>query len=324
MSVLFRQRVSFLIKLIGQTSPDRLVLRHQILNTQMLKTQMLKARTVKRLVRSALAGAVLIFTGVISADELPRLAVVDFTSSTSTAYRKSLPELIVDELVNRGDFDVLEREKLDTLAGEIAFQSSTGLVDPGTAVQVGGMLGARILITGHILDHGSQRKQFSGYGIRTTKTTYRLKARLEAIDVTTGSKLFSNVAQASKEVQAIQGQIANSTQKDLGSKVAKKLVDAFVNSKRIQKLVAGDPETVSVTIRSDPPEADLEVDGTYYGNTGQEIKLIPGTHNITVSLPGYVDWNKRVMVQQGTTLKARLQKDTAIRTESKVELEVKQ
>jgi len=253
---------------------------------------------------------------------LPSVAVVDFTSSSNTIYKKSLPELVVDELVNRSSFDVLEREKLSTLAGELAFQSSTGLVDPNSAVEVGGMLGARILLTGHILNSGREKKSFSGYGIKTTKTTYSLKARLEAIDVKTGSKLFSKVAGATKEVQAAQGQISSSAQKDLGVKVARQLVDAFLASKRISKLVSG-PESVSVVINSEPAMADVEIDGTYYGSAGQAIEIVPGVHNIKVSLPGYLDWSKRVMVQEGTRLNARLQKDNAIRTESTLELEIK-
>ena len=44
-----------------------------------------------------------------------RVIAVDFTSSVGTNYTRRLPELIVDELVNSGDFDVLEREKLTSI-----------------------------------------------------------------------------------------------------------------------------------------------------------------------------------------------------------------
>lgn len=249
------------------------------------------------------------------------VAVVDFTSSRRTGYSKSLPEYVVDQLVNRGDFDVLEREKLATVVSEIGFQANSGFVTPESAVQVGGMLGARMLISGHILDHSRTTKKFKGYGVSTTNTIFHLKARLEAIDVTTGAKMFSHVAEASREVQAIQGQVYDSTERSMGEKVATQLVDALMKSKRIQTLVSG-PEAVSVMITSEPAEADVEVDGTYYGSSGQAIKLVPGLHNVTVSLPGYVDWTKRVMVQEGTSLKARLKEDTAVKTEAKIDVEI--
>ena len=84
------------------------------------------------------------------------VAVVDFTASRDTPYRLSVPEFVVDELVNSGAFDVLERDKLDTVVGEIGFQTGAGLVRPDSAVQMGLMLGARLVVTGHIIDHGHE------------------------------------------------------------------------------------------------------------------------------------------------------------------------
>ena len=233
------------------------------------------------------------------------VAVVDFTASRDTPYRFSVPEFVVDELVNSGAFDVLERDKLSTVVGEIAFQTGAGLVRPDSAVQMGLMLGARLVVTGHIIDHGHETKEFKGYGISTSTTTWTLKARIEVIDVTTGSKLLSHIADASTRIQALQGQAHGDTQKDLGSQVARKLVAAILKSKRIRTMVDG-PEAISVMVRSDPPDADVEVDGTYYGTAGQPIRLAPGIHQTRVSLPGYLEWSKRVMVQEGTNVMARL------------------
>ena len=76
-----------------------------------------------------------------------RVIAVDFTSSVGTNYTRRLPELIVDELVNSGDFDVLEREKLTSMARELDFQGGA-LVAPSRAVQIGSMSGAlRVVFT---------------------------------------------------------------------------------------------------------------------------------------------------------------------------------
>lgn len=260
---------------------------------------------------------------VRASETLIPVAVVDFTSSSRTPYRLSLPEFVVDELVNSGEFDVLEREKLRTVAGEVGFQTSAGLVRPDSAVQVGQMLGARLLVTGHVIDHGRETKEFSGYGISTSSTTWRLKARIEVIDVTTGSKLLSHVAGSSSQTQTLQGVGYANTQRDLGERVAKELVAAILKSKRIRRMVDG-PEAVPVMVRSDPPEADIEVDGTYYGPAGQSIRLVPGIHQVRVSLPGYLEWSKRVMVQEGTNILARLRKDDTARTETQITIDVKE
>ena len=87
----------------------------------------------------------------VKAQSLVPIAVVDFTTSIrNTNYTRRLPELIIDELVNSGEFDVLEREKMDSLAGELNFQAGA-LVDPAKAVQIGGMSGARLIVTGNIV-----------------------------------------------------------------------------------------------------------------------------------------------------------------------------
>ena len=259
----------------------------------------------------------------VRASETPiPVAVVDFTASTQTPYRLGLPEFIVDELVNSERFDVLERDKLRTVVGEMAFQTSAGLVRSDSAVQVGRLLGARLLVTGHVIDHGRETREFSGYGISASTTTWRLKARIEVIDVTTGSKLLSHVAQSSAETRTLQGRGYDDTQRNLGGKVAKKLVAAILGSKRIRHMVDG-PQAVSVTVRSDPPEADVEVDGTYYGTAGQPIRLVPGIHRVRVSLPGYLEWSKRVMVQEGTSIVARLRKDDTPRAKTQITIDMK-
>lgn len=76
--------------------------------------------------------------------ELVPIAVVNFTASSPTPYRSSLPETVVHELVSSNKFDVLEREKLNSVIGEISFQAASGFVSQEQAVQVGGMLGAHL------------------------------------------------------------------------------------------------------------------------------------------------------------------------------------
>ena len=240
------------------------------------------------------------------ADEVIPIAVVDFTASQRTSYQSQIPEYVVDELVNVGNFDVLERDKLDSVVGELVFQNSSGFVSPESAVQMGNMSGARLLVTGHILSHNRETQTYSGYGISTRKTIYTLKVRLEVIDASTGSKLFSNIASDSREITAVAG-AKTGENKDLAKGVANKLVSAMLESPRIKNLVDG-PELVQVHIDSIPEQADVEIDGTYYGVAGTEYGLLPGVHQVQVSLPGYETWSKRVNVQEGSKIIARLAK----------------
>jgi hypothetical protein len=80
-------------------------------------------------------------------------------------------EFVVDELayiiVSSGNFKVVDRKSLDAIRSEQNFQTS-GDVDDDSAVSIGKLLGANIVITGSITGVGSTRR-----------------LRLKALDVTT-------------------------------------------------------------------------------------------------------------------------------------------
>jgi archaellum component FlaF (FlaF/FlaG flagellin family) len=54
--------------------------------------------------------------------------------------------------------------------------------------------------------------------------------------------------------------------------------------------------------------ADLEVDGTFVGNTPSTVSIIPGQHTITVKKKGFADWSRTMNVSgNGVRLKAELE-----------------
>jgi len=238
-----------------------------------------------------------------------RVIAVDFTSSVGTNYTRRLPELIVDELVNSGDFDVLEREKLTSMARELDFQGGA-LVDPSRAVQIGSMSGAQLMITGNIIENSRTRKRATSYGITSTVTRHYLKARLEVVDLTSGSKLFSNIADDTAVTKATGLNTVGRGESSLGPNVAQKLVNAMLEHKRIKTMIenagGGSAEPVLVSINSVPEGADVEIDGVYLGNTGTEFEVGPGVHEIVVSLPGHDVWRKKVKVRDGLSFTATL------------------
>lgn len=262
-------------------------------------------------------------SGSLAQADLLRVIAVDFTSSVGTNYTKRLPELIVDELVNSGDFDVLERGKLTSLARELNFQAGA-LVDPGKAVQIGSMSGAELLITGNIIENTRSSKTATSYGIKSTVTRHYLKARIEVIDLTTGSKLFSNVADDTAVVKTTGLNAVGRGEGTLGPNVASQLVDAILTNKRIKRMVenagGGEVEPVMITINSNPEGADVEIDGVYLGNAGGEFEVNPGVHEILVSLPGFETWSKKVKVRDGLSFTATLSEAV----DQKIEIQVEQ
>lgn len=56
----------------------------------------------------------------------------------------------------------------------------------------------------------------------------------------------------------------------------------------------------SVAIESNPPGADIEVDGAFAGNTPSTIAVTPGNHEITVRKKGFADWTRKLSVTGGS------------------------
>jgi len=56
----------------------------------------------------------------------------------------------------------------------------------------------------------------------------------------------------------------------------------------------------ALTIEASVANCDIEVDGSFMGNTPSTLNLAPGKHEIVVKKAGYKDWTRSVTVSNGT------------------------
>ncbi|MDQ8186723.1 CsgG/HfaB family protein [Pelagicoccus sp. SDUM812002] len=248
----------------------------------------------------------------------PRIAVVDFSSESTTGLSYGLPDQIAEDLVNTGKYEVYERSKLNTLLQEQDFQES-GFANPDSAIAFGKLSGVDYIITGQIADFGQETRNFSGYGVSSRTTFYRLKAGLKVVDATTGRIVFSRSATAEESVvEGRSSRVSDST-------VDVRLVE-ILSAELVAALQEKDPfkskrkdGLVSLEVLSEPANADVEVDGVFYGNAGSAFEVSEGLHTIKVSLPGFEVWEKKVMVREGMTFKATLSRKVDARIEVDVD-----
>lgn len=94
----------------------------------------------------------------------------------------SITDLIVGELVRRGDFQVIERERLEAVLGEQRL-GKLGMLDPKTVAEAGRILGVEYLLMGTItdfsVDGGGVRVPFFG---RLSRTTARVALEGRLVD----------------------------------------------------------------------------------------------------------------------------------------------
>jgi len=65
-----------------------------------------------------------------------------------------------------------------------------------------------------------------------------------------------------------------------------------------------------ISMVSVPDSADIEVDGSFVGNTPSDVQVTDGEHTVTVKKTGFKDWERKLKVSGGSNvhLNAELEK----------------
>ncbi len=70
------------------------------------------------------------------------------------------------------------------------------------------------------------------------------------------------------------------------------------------------PASGKISIVSSPDGADIEIDGSFVGNTPSDLQVADGDHIIRVKKPGFKDWERQMKISAGSNvhLNAELEK----------------
>jgi PEGA domain-containing protein len=60
--------------------------------------------------------------------------------------------------------------------------------------------------------------------------------------------------------------------------------------------------SAKLQVDSAPPGADIEIDGSFAGNTPSEVQVTEGDHTITVKKSGFKDWERKMKVSSGSNI----------------------
>ncbi len=149
--------------------------------------------------------------------ERVRLAVMDFdySSISNPSYLnliegsgRGVSDIVVNQLVESGQYRVIERSRIDTVLNEQNLGAS-GRVDTSTAAEIGRLLGVELVMVGSITQFDLQDRNtgfgFAGFGFgnQTKKALVTISTRL--INTTTGEILMS--AEGKSEVTQVDGQL---------------------------------------------------------------------------------------------------------------------
>jgi PEGA domain len=62
------------------------------------------------------------------------------------------------------------------------------------------------------------------------------------------------------------------------------------------------PSTGKLSVASAPDGADIEVDGSFVGNTPSDVQVLEGDHSVFVKKVGFKDWERKLKVTAGSSV----------------------
>ncbi|MGA2004672.1 MAG: PEGA domain-containing protein [Terriglobales bacterium] len=65
---------------------------------------------------------------------------------------------------------------------------------------------------------------------------------------------------------------------------------------------AATPTTGKVSVTSVPDGADIEIDGSFVGNTPSDVQVTEGDHTVTVKKAGFNNWERKIKVSSGSNV----------------------
>jgi hypothetical protein len=76
---------------------------------------------------------------------------------------------------------------------------------------------------------------------------------------------------------------------------------------------AANTTTGKLRVESDPSGADIEIDGSFVGNTPSDVQVAEGDHAVTVKKAGFQNWERKTKISGGSSvhINARLEKEPA-------------
>lgn len=133
-----------------------------------------------------------------------RIAVMDFLDQTNHpqwAVGRGMRVEFETRLVQTGQFEVIERDRLEQIMQEQGF-GATGLVDPSSAAQIGKLLGVQAMILGSVTKFDIHSSRVTVPFLGTVASSEAIvEIHMRVVDTNTGSIKLAEMAEG-KESQA--------------------------------------------------------------------------------------------------------------------------
>jgi len=194
---------------------------------------------------------------------------------------------------------------------------SEGTVDgpskEASAQRIAQLMEADVLVMASLVSLGENTIRTQSYGVPQKVSTTTLRTALRVLNGANGAQVYGDTLPVSDKVfenanlQVDAGDQLN-TLLDRG---AAELAARVRGSMARIEAAAAEPVLASVTLRSVPEGAAVEVDGAVVGTAPGTFQLRPGVHEVRVTKEGYATWEKSVAFADGQTMEIALERSAA-------------
>lgn len=152
---------------------------------------------------AAMAAVFAVTPAAAQEDAKPRIAVVDFRNTSSWHYwgpqlGQAAAEELTTQLVQAGDFTVVERSRLQSLLQEQDLGQS-GRVDASTAAEIGRLLGVQAIVTGSITQFSIETKSGGIGPVSASFTQAESVLDVRVVNTETGEIMLAAEGEGSKK-----------------------------------------------------------------------------------------------------------------------------
>lgn len=210
--------------------------------------------------------------------ETPRIAVVDFGNSSSFSYfgpqlGQAAADELATQLVQAGEFTVIERDRLKALLAEQKLGQS-GAVDPSTAARIGQLLGVQGIVTGSITQFSIDRKSGGIGPVQASYAEAESRIDIRVVDTSTGEILLAADGGGKKRFGGAAVEDVNFEQSFDAGLAQEALRPAVRNT--VEKIVGLRSRLASIKPSAPPGEIVGTNEGRYYIDRGEDFGVETG------------------------------------------------
>jgi hypothetical protein len=260
---------------------------------------------------------------------VPKIAILGFSgeSRNQTIVAGAFTSVTSARLVNSGKFEVVKPEVTE----KAVVAGGGGALGSASAVaELGKSMGCQYVVYGSVMGADVSTSRFSGYGVTTFKTTFRLRVDYKVMNVFDGRVVFSKILEESetkvnldnpdgfssalftemskRSIHGLESPMLTALDRNVreSAPALEKFLEDAPGKMALGSGGGGGGKMATLTFDCSVAGATVEVDGVIEGVCSDAISVTIGLHEISIAARNHEPFKTKVRVTKNTTIPVEL------------------